>query len=109
MITNLANLLSEGAEMQSIFDSFMLQNIDFKGMTWKKIEETIEMLRYEADVRRSRVLANHDEAEKKAIQQAFSQTVALLYELEKWLFERKVELSQNEEISCEYVYDDLSL
>jgi hypothetical protein len=96
ILQGLAGLFGGDADLQAVFDGFMLQDIDFEGMSWKEIEDTIARLRREAEPRRARAMANQAEVERKAAKQVFAQTAALLDELEKRLLERKEMSWQNE-------------
>ena len=58
-------------------------------MTWPEIQQAVERLRLEAEIRKSRTMANQDEQERKSAEQAFWQRMALLDEFEQWLLARK--------------------
>jgi hypothetical protein len=103
IIKDFAVLFNDNADLQAVFDGFMLGDVDFDNMSWKEIEDTIVRLRRESETRKSRALANQAEAERKAAEQAFAQTIAMLDELEKWLVERKSKLNQNDD---EILYDE---
>jgi hypothetical protein len=96
ILQDIAGMFNSGADWQSVYDGFMLQDIDFEGMTWQEIEDTIARLRREADTRRIRAMANQDEAERRTAQQTFAQTVALLDELEQRLTEQRAISSHDE-------------
>jgi hypothetical protein len=96
MIKDLAISFGGDAELQAVFDGFMLGDVDFEGMSWKEIEETLARLRREAEIRRTRAMANQVEAERMEAQVAFRQSIALLDELEKWLLEWKTQSYHNE-------------
>jgi len=102
-ISDIVRLFDSGnTDLQTVFDGFMLQDIDFEGMSWKEIEDTIARLRREAEVRKARAEANQAEVERKAAQQAFRQSMALLDELEKWLYERKFNQSYDIHSNADY-------
>jgi len=102
-ISSLSDLFS-GGEYQTVTDGYMLQDVDFDGMTWPEIQQTIERMRLETEIRKSRAMANQDEQERKAAEQAFWQRMALLDEFEKWLYERK--LGQDGGYEPDYTLED---
>ena len=89
-ISDFARFIGGNAELQAVFDGFMLGDVDFEGMPWKEIEDTLARLRREAETRKARAMANQAEVERNAVRQEFGQAVALLDELERWLVGRKV-------------------
>lgn len=73
---------------QSLFDGFMLKDVDFSNMSYHEIEEIIERLQHEAETRKARALANETELERKVAEQAYRQRMMMLDDLEKRLLTR---------------------
>ena len=88
-LKNIKGLFDNDNASQSVIDCFMIYDVDFEGLSWIEIQEKIDRLRREAEIRNTRIAARQDEAAAKAAKQDFYQTMACLDELEKWLFESK--------------------
>ena len=104
LLKNLTGLFDHDNDSQSVIDGFMIHDVDFEGLSWIEIQEKIERLRREAEIRNTRIAAKQDEAAAKAAKRDFYQTMACLDELEKWLLESNAILNQNDEML--YEYDD---
>lgn len=100
-LSGLVDMLSDN-DYQPVTDGFMLQNVEFDGMTWPEIQQTIGRMRLETEIRKSRGMANQNEQERKAAEQAFWQRMALLDEFEQWLYDQKF----GQDNDCEPDYDD---
>jgi hypothetical protein len=103
ILQDIAGLFGD-SDWQTVFDGFMLRDIDFEGMSWTEIEDTLARLRREAESRKSRAMENQSDAEYRARQQAFAQMMELLDDLEKRLLERMTLENQNEHDGA--VYND---
>lgn len=104
-VSDLSNLF-EDEGLVPVIDGFMLQDIDFEGMSWPEVERTIARLRREAETRASRVMANQTEQERKAEKQAYKQYLAMLDDFEDWLYERKFGHQDNYYEDDDYGYDN---
>jgi len=96
-ISELARFIGGNAELQAVFDGFMLGDVDFEGMSWKEIEDTLVRLRREAETRKAKAMANQAEVERNAVHREFGQMMALLDEFKRWLVELKSAAKQNDD------------
>ena len=102
-LSGLSGMFSD-SDYHTVTDGFMLQDIDFENMSWQEIQQAVGRLRIESEIRKSRAMVNQTEQEQKAAQQAFSQRMALLDELEQWLYDRK--FGQNSGYEADYALED---